>query len=117
MKAIYSKTLVGLVLIALIAWPVGCAMFGMFEPHTWDWSTGQPILKDQVIAFQQANMRWPGDYGELVAFMKQSNSKFIPTSYDRIDFTKKPDGNLEIVVYVFDSGMTNRITLKEPRKK
>jgi hypothetical protein len=115
MKANHSKALISLLLFALIACPVSCAMFGMFEPHDYDWSTGQPSLKDQVIAFHQAEKRWPSDYAELVAFMKQSNNTFIPTTYDRIDFTTKPDGNLEIAV--FDSGMTNRITLKAPHKK
>jgi hypothetical protein len=113
MKSFHPKWLIGLLLITLIVCAVSCGMFGMFRPHDYDWSTGQPALKDQVIAFQQAEKRWPRDYHELVAFMRQSNSKFVPTSYDRIDFTPKPDGNLEIVVYVFASGFTNHIILKK----
>jgi hypothetical protein len=116
-KAIHPKTLIGLLLIALIVCAVSCRMFSMFKPHDYDWSTGQPVLKDQVTAFQQAEKRWPRDYDELVAFMRQSNSKFVPTSYDRIDFTTKPDGNLEIVVYAFDSGFTNHLTFKAPQTK
>ena len=115
MKAIHSKWLLGILLLALIAGLTGCVMSGMFEPHHYDWSTGQPGLDDQVTAFQQAEKRWPRDYDELVAFMKRSNDKFVPTSYDRIDFTNKPDGNLEIVVYVFNSGFTNHLLLKAPQ--
>jgi hypothetical protein len=33
--------------------------------------------------------------------------------YDRIDFTTNLDSNLEIIVYVFDSGFTNHIMLKK----
>jgi hypothetical protein len=113
MKSVHSKWFIGLLLAALIVCAVGCGMFGMFKPHDYDWSTGQPTLKDQVTAFQQAEKRWPKDYDDLVAFMKQSNSKFVPTSYDRIDFTTNSDGNLEIVVYVFDSGFTNHMILKK----
>ncbi len=112
MKSFHSKWFIGLLLIALIFCVVSFGMFGMFRPHDYDWSTGQPALKDQVTAFQQAEKRWPRDYDELIAFMRQSKSKFVPTSYDRIDFTTKPDGNLEIVVYVFASGFTNHIILK-----
>lgn len=117
MKSIHPKWFIGLLLIALIVCAVSCGMFGMFRPHDYDWSTGQPTLKNQVTRFQQAEKRWPRDYDDLVAFMKQSNSQFVPTSYDRIDFTTKPDGNLEIVVYIFDSGFTNHITLKAPQTK
>ena len=111
MKSFHPKWFIGLLLIALIVCAVSCGMFGMFRPHDYDWSTGQPALKDQVAAFHQ-DEAMARDYDELVAFMRQSNSKFVPTSYDRIDFTPKPDGNLEIVVYVFASGFTNHILLK-----
>gem|GEM_PF-4255000 len=75
-----------------------------------------PSLKNQVIAFQQANKRWPNKYDDLVTFMKQTVTNFVPESYDRIDFITKPDGNLEIDVYVFDGGTTNCIILKAPHK-
>jgi hypothetical protein len=46
--------------------------------------------------------------------MKQSLTNFVPESYDRIDFIAKPDGNLEIAVYGFAAGTTNRMTIKRP---
>lgn len=104
----------------LIAVPIGCnisCLNGMFQPHTYNWRTGMPSLQDQVTRFQQATKRWPTNYDDLVVFMKQTMNNFVPESYDRIDFTTKPDGNLEIVVYVVDTGFTNYITLKAPRKK
>jgi hypothetical protein len=113
MKSFHPKWFIGLLLIALIVCTVSCGMFGMFRPHDYDWSTGQPALKDQVTAFHQAEKRWPKDYDELIGFMKQSNSKFVPKAYDRIDFITNLDGNLEIVVYVFDSDFTNHIVLKK----
>jgi hypothetical protein len=80
----------------------------MFEPHNYDWRTGQPSLATCVNTFHLAKKQWPTNYEELANFMKQSDSKFEPTSYDRIDFKTKPDGSLEI--YVFSSGVTNCIT-------
>jgi hypothetical protein len=41
---------------------------------------------------------------------------FVAESYDRIDFMARPDGDLEIAVYVFDAKTTNRITVKKPDK-
>jgi hypothetical protein len=57
MKSVHPKWLIGLLLVALIVSAVSCRMFGMFQPHGYDWSTGQPALKDQVTAFQQAEKR------------------------------------------------------------
>jgi hypothetical protein len=120
MKQISPKILVRLLVFVLIVGSISCRIsgyYGMFQPHTYNWRTGMPSLQDQVIAFQQANKRWPRDYDDLASFMKQSVTNFVPESYDRIDFTTKPDGNLEIDVYVFNSGATNRITLKTPSEK
>ena len=104
-------------LLALIAVPISFQLLrlqGMFQLHTYNWRTGMPSLQDQVTAFRKANNRWPKDYEDLVAFMKQSVTNFVPESYDRIDFTTKTDGNLEIDVYVFSSGTTNHINLNAP---
>jgi len=76
-----------------------------------------PSLRDQVTTYRQANKRWPRNYDDLASFMKQSITNFVPESYDRIDFTMEPDGNLEIDVYVFSSESTNRIILKAPSEK
>jgi len=118
-KGILAPAIVGIILNGLLLFifvTTLLRLYGMFQPHTYDWSTGMPSLEDQVTAFQQAEKRWPTNYDDLVSFMKQSNSEFVPTSYDRIDFETKPDGNLEIVVYVFNSGFTNHIILKAPPK-
>ena len=74
-----------------------------------------PSLEDQVATFRQADKRWPTNYDDLATFMKQSVTNFVPESYDHIDFVTKPDGDLEIDVYVFASGTTNRITMKAPQ--
>jgi hypothetical protein len=108
-----TKSLIGLMLIALIAVLISCSgYYGMFQPHTYNWRTGMPSLDDQVTTFRQANKRWPTNYDDLASYMKQSITNFVPESYDRLDFVTKPDGNLEIVVYVFASGFTNHIILK-----
>ena len=106
-------------LVGLTAVLVGCQLLrlnGMFQPHTYNWQTGMPSLRDQVTAFQQANKRWPMDYGDLVTFMKQTITNFVPESYDRIEFTTKSNGNLEISVYVFESRLTNNLVLTPPIK-
>ena len=121
MKAIYSIALVliGLLLIVLIVGLNGCeatsGLFGMFQPHTYNWGTGMPFLCDETNAyiFLQANQRWPTNYEELAIFMKQSTNY---DGFDRFDFITKPDGNLEIIAYTFSSGMTNRIIVKAPDK-
>jgi hypothetical protein len=112
MKRNYSVTIA--LLIVLVAFPIGCyvlRMHAMFQPHTYDWSTGMPSLKDQVTAFELTNRRWPADYGDLVAFMKPRIRNFVPYSYKHIEFTTKPDGNLEITVYSTEYG-TNSIIFK-----
>jgi hypothetical protein len=120
MKSIYSITLVGLIFggLAIGAFNYYKTMCyqRMFQLHTYDWNTGMPGLEDQVTTFEQAEKRWPTNYDDLVGFMKQSITNFVPTSYDRIDFETKPDGNLEIVVYVFKSEFTNHINVKPSPK-
>jgi hypothetical protein len=120
MKGIYSSVfaVIGLVLIAVIVAPIGSkvsGLFGMFQPHTYNWGTGMPFLCDETNAyiFRQANQRWPTNYEELAIFMKQSTNY---DGFDRFDFITKPDGNLEIIAYTFGSGMTNRIIVKAPDK-
>ena len=121
MKVIYSKpiALFGLLLIVLIVGLVGCeatsGLFGMFQPHTYNWGTGMPFLCDETNAytFRQANQRWPTNYAEFARFMKQSTSC---SPFDRVDFITKPNGNLEFVSYCFSSGITNRMTVKAPDK-
>lgn len=120
-KIATSLILVVLILIGLIigafTWYKNLCYSRMFQLPTYDWNTGMPSLKDQVTAFHQANNRWPTNYDDLAVCMKRSISNFVPVSYDRIDFTTKPDGSLEIIVYVFKSGFTNHITLKAPPDK
>jgi len=118
-KTTYLKVSVGLVLFILIAVSIGCkisALQGMFQPHSYNWRTGMPPLRDQVTAFQQSNKRWPTNYDDLVGFMKQTMTNFVSEPYDRVDFATKPFEKLEITVYVFESGLTNHITLKPSHK-
>jgi hypothetical protein len=115
MKKNRSKILIGFSLLALIVCLIGCGMFGMFQTHTYNWRTGMPSLKDQVTTFQQVNKRWPTNYDDLAFYMKRTITNFVPESYDRIDFTTKQNGDLEIDVYVFNAGTTNQINLKASR--
>jgi hypothetical protein len=110
-----TKSLLGLTLAASVVGLIGCGYYGIFQPHTYNWGTGMPGLCDQANAdnFLQANQRWPTNYDELATFMKHSTN-YSP--FDRIDFITKPDGNLEIISYVFGSGITNRMTVKAPDK-
>jgi hypothetical protein len=108
--------LVTLLIVSLVGSKVS-GLYGIFQPHDYNWSTGMSSLQNQVAAFQHAKARWPRDYDDLTAFMKQSNSNFVSESYDRIDFTTNTYGNLEIVVYGFNSGVTNHIIMKAPRKQ
>ena len=109
----------GVLLIVLIVGLNGCeatsGLFGMFQPHTYNWGTGMPFLCDETNAFtfRQANQRWPTNYAEFARFMKQSTSC---APFDRVDFITKPDGNLEFVSYCFSSGITNRMIVKAPDK-
>ena len=112
----YSITIA--LLIALIAFPIGCyilRLHAMFQPHTYDWSTGMPLFDDQVTAFQEANNRWPTNYSDLVAFMRQRVNNFVPESYERINFTTKPDGRSEVDIYTAQYG-TNRVIYEPSRK-
>lgn len=118
MKTISPKILVSVILIALVAGLIIyriSGLYGMFQPHTYNWKTGMPSLENQIITFQQTNKRWPKNYDDLVIFMKQTTTNFIPESYDRIDFIAKPDGNLD--VDVFNAGLTNHIALNAARKE
>ena len=104
-----------ILIIGLISFQL-LRLHDMFQPHTYNWRTGMPTLRDQVTTFQEANKHWPKNYGDLVTFMKQINTNFVPESYDRIEFTKKSDGKLEISVYVSESGLTNHIVLTPSNK-
>ena len=88
----------------------------MFTLPDHDWHTDQSSLTICVNTFESAKKRWPKDYEELTAFMKQMDNTFSPSLYDRIDFTTKLDGSLEI--QIIDSGMTNlTFTLYSTQKK
>jgi len=59
--------------------------------------------------FRQATQRWPTNYAELSAFLKQSGDGVQLRQYDRVDFTENSDGSLAI--YAVAPGLTNRMTL------
>ena len=61
--------------------------------------------------FQQENGRWPADYAELRSFTA-SNGDPALTNYDRVDFTQKPDGSVEILAVA--PNVTNQMTLRLP---
>lgn len=61
------------------------------------------------MAFQRMNGRWPDDYAELRSF-NASEGGLALTNYDRVDFTQKPDGSLEICAVA--PSMTNQMTLR-----
>src|SRR6266542_3200503 len=68
-------------------------------------------------AFRLESKRWPKDYVELSAFVQGSAGRFQLAQYDRVEFTKLPDGGLEI--YGIAPGRTNRttLTMKEADQK
>ncbi len=66
-------------------------------------------LSLSVSKFRQATQRWPTNYAELSAFSKPSGDTVQLRQYDRVDFTEKSDGSLEI--YEVAPGLTNRMTL------
>jgi hypothetical protein len=66
-------------------------------------------LSVSTMAFQRKHGRWPGDYAELRSFTASENGSAL-TNYDRVDFTQKADGRLEI--YAVAPGMTNQMTLR-----
>ena len=66
-------------------------------------------LSVSTMAFQRKNGRWPGDYAELRSFAGSETNSAL-TNYDRVDFTQKPDGSLEI--YAVAPSMTNQMTLR-----
>jgi hypothetical protein len=60
-------------------------------------AVGLPMdLMISVGAFRHANSRWPKDQAELTAFIERSNGEYKPISFDRVEFTEKPDGSLGI---------------------
>ena len=65
-------------------------------------------LSLSTMAFQRKNGRWPGDYAELCSFAASETGSAL-TNYDRVDFTQKADGSLEI--YATAPSMTNQMTL------
>jgi hypothetical protein len=66
-------------------------------------------LSVSTMAFQRKNGRWPNDYTELRSFAASESGSAL-TNYDRVDFTQKADGSLE--VYAVAPGMTNQMTLR-----
>ena len=71
----------------------------------------QPLDLDvSVTAFRRAEKRWPKDYAELATFVKESDGKLKPISYDHVDFTNMPDGSLQI--HASGPGMTNSVTME-----
>lgn len=66
-------------------------------------------LVASMMAFRQANQRWPTNYGELSVFINQSGGKFQPLPYRQVEFSPQLDGSVEICA--FAPGMTNRMTL------
>jgi hypothetical protein len=70
-----------------------------------------PLLELSVstMAFQRKHGRWPDDYAELRSFTASESGSAL-TNYDRVDFTQKADGSLEI--YAVAPNMTNQMTLR-----
>ena len=66
-------------------------------------------LVASVTGFRLAKKRWPQDREELSNFIEHPNGQFHPIRYDRVDFTKKPDGSLQI--YATTQSMTNTMTI------
>lgn len=62
-------------------------------------------------AFRRETKRWPRNYEELSPFLKKSGDGVQIRNYDRVDFTERADGSLEI--YAVAPGLTNRMTLTE----
>ena len=67
-------------------------------------------LSVSTMAFQRKHGRWPSDYAELRSFNACSETGSALTNYDRVDFTQKADGSLEI--YAVAPSMTNQMTLR-----
>ena len=69
-----------------------------------------------AISFQRKNGRWPTGYAEIRAFA-ESELRSTLGKYDRVDFTERVDGSVEI--YAVAPGITNRMTLslKETTQK
>jgi len=72
-------------------------------------------LSYSVNEFREAKKRWPKDYGELSAFLKQFDDKmyeaFQTVKYQRIDFRETADGKLRIDAdYSFDSGVSGQVS-------
>ena len=71
---------------------------------------GPPLeLSASTMAFQRKQSRWPVDYAELRSFTASETGSVL-TNYDRVEFTQKADGSLEI--YAVTPSMTNQMTLR-----
>ena len=68
-------------------------------------------LSFSACKFRRTTQRWPKDYDELSAFTKQSGDRLQPRQYDRVDFTEKADGSLEIYAVTVAAGLTNQMTM------
>jgi hypothetical protein len=66
-------------------------------------------LAVSTMSFQRRNSRWPTNYVELSSFA-QSELQTTLAKYDRVDFTERSDGSLEI--YAVAPGVTNQMTLR-----
>jgi hypothetical protein len=68
-------------------------------------------------SFRHKNDRWPKDYAELSAFVKQSNDYLMLGEYERVDLRPLPEDGLEIC-YV-RPGHTNetKLTLRGTAEK
>jgi len=73
-------------------------------------------LAVSTMAFKNKNGCWPHDYDELRAFNETAHGPPL-TNYDRVDFSERADGKLDI--HAVGSGMTNQMTLslKENQKQ
>ena len=74
-------------------------------------------LSTSAFEFHDANKRWPSNYVELSGLMKLSDDKVQPRHFDRMDFTDKPDGTLEIYYELAPRGQTNLVPTQELGKR
>ena len=77
----------------------------------------QVELITAVITFRQSTKRWPKDYGELSAYMKQSGNGLQPRQFDRVNFTENPDGSLEINAVAAGAASSMTLTMKDTDEK
>lgn len=67
-----------------------------------------------VGAFERKNGRWPRNHPELTNFVNQSDGYLMLKSYDRVDFSETPEGDLKIE-YVAN-GRTNSLAFFHKEK-